>query len=110
VPAAADAARTAGVAVRWDGADLVLHIQVQPRASRNELAGIHGDRLKVRLTAPPVDGRANAALIAFLAELFGVSRSCVTLLAGETGRAKRVRIKRPARLPAGLGRPAAGGN
>lgn len=84
---------------RWQGDDLILRIQVQPRASRDELAGRHGDRLKVRLTAPPVDGRANAALLAFLAGLFGVPKNRVILLAGESGRCKRVRIVNPGRIP-----------
>jgi uncharacterized protein (TIGR00251 family) len=89
-------------AIRRDGADLILRVQVQPRASRNEFAGLHGDRLKIRLTAPPVEGAANAALIAFLAEAFGVAKRQVTLLAGDTGRAKTLRIAGPARLPAEL--------
>lgn len=83
----------------WDGDDLILRIQVQPRASRDELAGLHGDRLKVRLTAPPVDGRANAALQALLAETFGVPKYRVILLTGESGRSKRVRIVNPGRIP-----------
>jgi hypothetical protein len=89
-------------AIRRDGADLILRVQVQPRASRNEFAGLHGDRIKIRLTAPPVEGAANAALIAFLAEAFGVAKRQVTLLAGDTGRAKTLRIAGPAHLPAEL--------
>ena len=92
---------------RWDGADLILHVQVQPRASRNEFAGIHAGALKVRLTSPPVDGKANAALIAFLAEAFGVAKRQVTLLKGDTGRAKQLRIRAPARFPSGLPVPPA---
>jgi len=87
---------------RWQGDDLILRIQVQPRASRDELAGLHGDRLKVRLSAPPVDGRANAALLAFFAGLFGVPKNRVILLAGESGHTKRVRIVNPGRIPDGL--------
>lgn len=87
---------------RWDGTDLILRVQVQPRASRNEFAGIHAGALKVRLTSPPVDGKANAALIAFLAEAFGVARHQVTLLKGDTGRAKQLRIRAPARFPPDL--------
>ena len=55
---------------RRDGRDLVLEVRVQPRASRSEFAGLHGDRVRVRLQAPPVDGRANAALVEFLAAAF----------------------------------------
>ena len=78
---------------RRDGRDLVLEDRVQPRASRSELAGLHGDRVRVRLQAPPVDGRANAALVEFLAEAFGVPRARVTIEHGLAGRDKRVRIR-----------------
>jgi uncharacterized protein (TIGR00251 family) len=67
-------------------------IKVHPRAKRNAIAGEVGEALKVALTAPPVEGKANAACIAFLAEALGVSRSAVTILAGESGRQKVVRI------------------
>lgn len=63
-------------------------MRVQPRASRNELAGRHGDALKVRLAAPPVDGAANEALVRFLAERLDVPRSAVRLQAGATARTK----------------------
>ena len=86
----------------WQGRDLVLRVQVQPRASRDEFAGLLGNALKVRLTAPPVEGRANEALIAFLAGAFGVAKSQVTLLRGESGRQKQLKITAPARLPAGI--------
>ena len=76
-------------------------------ASHDEFAGIHAGALKVRLTSPPVDGKANAALIAFLAEAFGVAKRQVTLLKGETGRAKQLRIRVPARFPPGLPVPPA---
>ena len=69
-----------------------LRIRVQPRASRTELAGRHGDALKVRLTAPPVDGAANEALLRFLADRLGVARSAVRLAAGASGRAKVVAV------------------
>ena len=65
-----------------------LTVQVHPRASRTEVAGVHGDALKVRLMAPPVDGAANAALVEFLAGVLGVKRGAVELVAGETGRRK----------------------
>lgn len=79
--------------------DLILDLHIQPRASRDEIAGYHGGRLKIRITAPPVDGKANQHLIGFLADVFGVPKRNVELLAGESGREKRVRIARPARLP-----------
>ncbi|HVX40936.1 MAG TPA: DUF167 domain-containing protein [Gemmatimonadaceae bacterium] len=67
-------------------------VHVQPRASRSEVAGVHGDALKVRLTSPPVDGAANEALVEFLAALFAVGRRDVRILAGETSRSKVVEI------------------
>lgn len=87
---------------RWDGADLILHVRVQPRASRDEWLEPRDDRLCIRITAPPVDGKANAHLREFLATLFGVAKSQVTLLAGETGRDKRLRVVAPRRLPSGI--------
>ena len=70
----------------------VLELLVQPRASRTRVVGEHDGRLKIQLAAPPVDGEANAALLAFLADALGVKRADVALLAGESGRRKRVRI------------------
>jgi uncharacterized protein len=67
-----------------------ISIQVQPRASRTELAGLHGEALKIRLAAPPVDGAANEALIRFLAETLGVPRSAVEISSGLSGRRKSV--------------------
>ncbi len=84
---------------RWEGSDLFLSIRLQPRASRNEVVGPQGDNLKVRLTSPPVDGKANAQLGAFLADQFKVPKSQVSLISGETGREKRIRIESPRRLP-----------
>jgi len=86
---------------RWEDGDLILEVHVQPRASRDEIAGEHGGRLKIRITAPPVDGKANKHLQAFLARTCGVPRSAVDLVAGESGRDKRLRIRNPRRLPPG---------
>jgi len=80
-------------ACRRDGNDLVIEMRVQPRAPRSGFAGLHGGRLRVRLQAPPVDGRANAALIAFIADSFAVPRASVVIEQGHTGRDKRVRIR-----------------
>lgn len=68
----------------------VLHVRVQPRASRSALVGWQGDALKIRLTAPPVEGAANDALLAFLAGSLNVRRSEILLLSGATGRNKRL--------------------
>jgi len=86
-------------ACRRDGADLVLDVRVQPRASRSEIAGVHGERLRIRLQAPPVDGKANAALVEFVAGLFAVPRARVTIEHGLTGRDKRLRLQGVSSLP-----------
>lgn len=98
------AAPAAAAWYRWDGPALVLRLRIQPRAAKDELCGPYGDRLKVRITAPPVDGKANAHLCGFLAERCGVAPSKVALTAGESGRDKTVRIEAPARLPEGVSR------
>jgi uncharacterized protein (TIGR00251 family) len=67
-------------------------IRVQPRARKNAIVGEIGDALKIALTAPPVEGRANEACIDFLAEFLKVPRSSVTIAAGETSRSKVIRI------------------
>ncbi len=71
---------------------LILSLHVQPGAKRTGFAGFYGKAVKLRLSAPPVDGKANAALCAFLAEICGAPKSDVQLLSGETSRTKRVRI------------------
>lgn len=88
--------------VRRDGPDLLLDVRVQPRASRTEFAGLHGERLRVRLAAPPVDGRANEALTDFVAGACGLPRSRVTLDAGPASRDKRVRLHGLAAVPTAL--------
>ncbi len=84
---------------RWEGEHLILRVRVQPRASRDELVGWQDGRLRVRITAPPVAGKANACLCQFLATVFQVPKARVIMLAGETGRDKRFRITAPRRLP-----------
>ena len=71
---------------------VVLELHVQPGAKRTEFAGRHGERLKVRLAAPPVEGRANEALIEFLAAEYGVPKRNVTIESGLSSRQKRVSI------------------
>ncbi|HHJ14707.1 MAG TPA: YggU family protein [Gammaproteobacteria bacterium] len=90
---------------RWDGEQLILQLHIQPRAARNEIAGRYGDALKVRLSAPPVDDRANRELVRFLAECCDVPRQRVSLVAGHGSRRKRVRIDAPRRLPRGVEPP-----
>jgi uncharacterized protein len=78
--------------LRASGADVVLSLHIQPGAKKTEVAGLHGESLKIRLHAPPVDGKANDALIAFLAERLDVPKARVVLEAGQTSRSKRVRV------------------
>jgi uncharacterized protein (TIGR00251 family) len=71
---------------------VTLAVHVTPRARKNEIVGLVGEAIKVKLAAPPVEGAANAALCAFLAEQLGVRKSAVTLVAGLTSRHKVVRV------------------
>lgn len=67
-------------------------VKVQPRARKNAITGVVGDALKLALTAPPVDGRANQAVVEFLADFFEITRSSITIASGETSRNKVIRI------------------
>ncbi|HEU0073065.1 MAG TPA: DUF167 domain-containing protein [Dehalococcoidia bacterium] len=71
----------------------VLVVRVTPRAGRDEIAGWHGEELRVRLRAPPVDGRANEALLRLIASRLGVPPSSIELVRGATARVKRLRIE-----------------
>ena len=88
---------------RENGDDVLLMLHVQPGARSTEVAGVHGDgslaRLKIRLAAPAVDGKANALLLRFLASAFGVSLRAVVLVRGESSRQKTVRVTRPTLRP-----------
>jgi len=72
---------------------LLLAVKVQPRASRNAVGGLHGDELKIAVTAPPVDAAANAAVVELLAETIGLPRRAVTLVRGQTSRHKVLRLE-----------------
>lgn len=87
---------------RWDDGDLILACHIQPGAKKSELAGLHGERLKIRLHAPPVDGKANNELIRFLSKLFAVSKQSISIESGDLSRQKRVRITNPVNCPAEL--------
>jgi uncharacterized protein (TIGR00251 family) len=84
----------AGSALRIDTRDDAVRfaVHVQPRASRSEITGVHGDSMKVRLEAPPVEGAANAALIELLADALGVSRRNVQIVGGQRSRGKVVEV------------------
>jgi len=75
----------------WDDG-VRMEVKVQPRSSRNELVGFQEGVLKVKLTAPPVEGEANQALISFLAEVLGTSKKNVVILRGDTSRLKLVGV------------------
>jgi uncharacterized protein (TIGR00251 family) len=70
-----------------------MRLRAQPRAKRTEVVGMHGDALKLRVQAPPVDGKANAAIEGFLAEVLGVARRDVAVVIGHTGRDKTVEVR-----------------
>ena len=74
------------------GGAVVLRVLVQPRASKNELAGVHGDCLKIRVTSPPVEDQANKKLCAFLSKLIGVGKKQVEVVGGHKTRVKKVMI------------------
>lgn len=78
--------------LQMDEAGVTLTLYIQPGAKKTEVVGLHGEALKIRLHAPPVEGQANAQLIAFLALHLAVPKRGVTLLSGETSRAKKVRV------------------
>ena len=80
---------------RRDGSDWLLAIHAQPGARKSGVAGLHGDALKIKLSAPPSEGRANAELLSYLAEALGVPRSAVQLERGASSRKKCVRVSRP---------------
>lgn len=72
---------------------LIIHVHATPRASKNQIQGLHGNALKIRLQAPPVDGKANETLIEFLANALGIPQRQITLLSGQTSRQKRLRLQ-----------------
>lgn len=78
--------------IRETAKGVLLPVRAVPRASKNEIQGVHGDALKIRLQAPPVEGKANQALIRFLSETLDISRSQISVASGETGRNKAVLI------------------
>lgn len=90
---------------RWEGDTLILRILTQPRASRDAISGPHGDRLKIRITAPPVEGAANQHLRRFLAKTFRVGVSHVELISGHNARQKCFAIHGPRQLTQGIEGP-----
>jgi uncharacterized protein (TIGR00251 family) len=84
---------------RWEGQDLILFTHIQPRASQTAIIGVQGERLKIKTTAAPVDGKANAEVYQLLAKAFGVAKSQIVLQHGATSRQKTFRIPSPSQLP-----------
>ncbi len=79
---------------------LLLKLYIQPKASRDQIVGPHGDELKVAITAPPVDGKANAHLSKYLAKQFKVPKSNIVIEKGELGRHKQIKVIEPKQIPA----------
>ena len=86
-------------AVERSGDDLRLRIFLQPKAAKDQIVGLHDDELKISITAPPVDGQANAHLLKFLSKLFKVPKSSIVLEKGELNRHKQVLIPSPKAIP-----------
>lgn len=89
---------------QWQDEDLILFIKVQPKAAKDEIAGIIDyetgqQQLKIRLTAPPVDGKANQHLIKFLSKLFKIAKSDISLLSGETSQHKKLCLHKAMKIP-----------
>ncbi|MCG9696021.1 DUF167 family protein YggU [Shewanella sp. Isolate11] len=88
------------VAVQQQQGDLLLKLYIQPKASRDQIVGPHGDEVKVAITAPPVDGKANAHLSKYLAKQFKVPKSNIIIEKGELGRHKQIKVIEPKQVPA----------
>jgi len=84
---------------QWQNKNLLLKLHVQPRAKENSITGIHGDRLKLKIKSPPVDGKANKEIVSYLAKEFNVTKSSVELIGGQLHRDKKFLIKEPKMLP-----------
>ncbi|MBM7037946.1 DUF167 family protein YggU [Vibrio ulleungensis] len=81
------------------GEAIVLRLYVQPKASRDKIVGEHGDELKIAITAPPIDGKANAHLIKLLSKWFGLAKGSIHIEKGQQGRHKQVLLDSPSTIP-----------
>ncbi len=86
-------------AVKQDGEDLILRLYLQPKASRDQIVGLHGDELKIAITAPPIDGKANSHLTKYLAKQFKVAKGHIEIEKGELSRHKQIRVCSPSQIP-----------
>jgi uncharacterized protein (TIGR00251 family) len=87
------------VYMQYEGEDLLLRLILQPKSSRDQFVGPLGDELKVAITAPPIDGKANLHLIKFLSKQFKVAKGAIIVEKGLLNRHKLVRIKNPKHIP-----------
>lgn len=83
----------------FEGEDIILHLYIQPKASKDQWVGQHGEEIKLAITAPPVDGKANAHLIKMFSKQFKVPKNQIKIEKGELGRHKKVRIQAPLLIP-----------
>ncbi|MFQ5470585.1 MAG: DUF167 family protein [Gammaproteobacteria bacterium] len=83
---------------QYSGKDILLNLVITPRASKDEIVGIQNGRLKIRITSPPTDGKANAHLVKFLAREFHVPKSSIDVISGQTNRKKRILIRNPGQV------------
>jgi hypothetical protein len=74
------------------GNSINIQVQIQPRSSKDQIVGLHNGRLKIKISAPPVDGKANQALIEFIAKALGVSKSKVEIVKGHSSKLKTLKI------------------
>ncbi|WP_318437548.1 DUF167 family protein YggU [Photobacterium leiognathi] len=86
-------------AIHQNGDDLIVRLYIQPKASRDQIVGLHGDEIKIAITAPPVDGKANAHLLKYLSKQFKVAKGLIHVEKGLQGRHKQVRIEAPKAIP-----------
>jgi hypothetical protein len=89
----------------WRKDDLLLNVYIQPNAPKDDYAGIYNNCVKLKIKAPPVDGKANRELLRFLGEIFAVPQSSIHLVQGEASRYKKIEILKPAALPDWIIRP-----
>lgn len=87
---------------QWQGNNLLLTLKVQPKARRDAFGEVLDDAIKLAVTAPPVDGKANNYIVKLLAKWFGIPQRQVMLLKGQTSRRKIVQIEQPTKIPAAL--------
>lgn len=87
---------------RWEKEALYLDCSIQTKSSEDRIVGPIGEYLKIRISAAPVDGKANKHLVRYLAKLFHTKQAAITIVSGQTGRHKRLCISKPLSIPPGL--------